>query len=97
MTKRLIIFWLPCLRFLTSNIPSQKFSIDVSNTLLLTVLISLLSNTFMLVSMNASEEVAYLHACKAFAGLTTDALFSYVPPLVREKCSKGNRVKSSRY
>ncbi|KAN0063921.1 hypothetical protein ACQY0O_003527 [Thecaphora frezii] len=53
----------------------------LSNTLLLTVLISLLSNTFQVVAMNASEEAMYQFACKTMAGITTDAIFSYQPPL----------------
>ncbi|PWN53876.1 hypothetical protein IE53DRAFT_90894 [Violaceomyces palustris] len=53
----------------------------LSNTLLLTVLISLLSNTFQVVASNASEEAMYQHACKTMAGVTTDAIFSYQPPL----------------
>lgn len=51
------------------------------NTLLLTVLISLLSNTFQVVAMNANEEAMYQFACKTMDGITTDAIFSYQPPL----------------
>lgn len=53
----------------------------LSNTLLLTVLISLLSNTFTIVAMNANEEAMFQFACKTMAGITTDAIFSYQPPL----------------
>ncbi|PWY99001.1 hypothetical protein BCV70DRAFT_163208 [Testicularia cyperi] len=53
----------------------------LSNTLLLTVLISLLSNTFTVVAMNANEEAMFQFACKTMAGITTDAIFSYQPPM----------------
>ncbi|KAK0550543.1 hypothetical protein OC846_002391 [Tilletia horrida] len=53
----------------------------VSNVLLLTILISSLSNTFTVVAMRADEEVAYQHACRSVAGISSDALFSYIPPL----------------
>lgn len=53
----------------------------MSNTLLLTVLISLLSNTFQIVAMNANEEAMFQFACKTMSGITTDAIFSYQPPL----------------
>ncbi|GAK66767.1 receptor-activated ca2+-permeable cation channel [Moesziomyces antarcticus] len=53
----------------------------MSNTLLLTVLISLLSNTFQVVAMNANEEAMFQFACKTMSGITTDAIFSYQPPL----------------
>ncbi|KDN53254.1 hypothetical protein K437DRAFT_253272 [Tilletiaria anomala UBC 951] len=53
----------------------------VSNTLLLTVLVSLLSNTFSVVRENAAEEVQFHHTFQTLAGVSTDALFSYVPPL----------------
>ncbi|UZJ56338.1 hypothetical protein CBS101457_005658 [Exobasidium rhododendri] len=53
----------------------------MANTLLLTILISLLSNTFSTVAQNASEEAMYQHACLTLSGISTDALFSYMPPL----------------
>ncbi|PWN97667.1 hypothetical protein FA09DRAFT_330328 [Tilletiopsis washingtonensis] len=53
----------------------------LANTLLLTGLISLLSNTYSVVAASATEEVLYQHACKTMAGITSDALFSYPPPL----------------
>ncbi|KAK0530747.1 hypothetical protein OC835_003905 [Tilletia horrida] len=53
----------------------------VSNVMLLTILISSLSNTFTVVAMRADEEAAFQHACRSMAGISSDALFSYVPPL----------------
>jgi hypothetical protein len=53
----------------------------LSNTLLLTVLVSLLSNTFSAVAANADEEAMFHHTSQTLAGVSTDALFSYVPPL----------------
>ncbi|CAD6963707.1 unnamed protein product, partial [Tilletia caries] len=53
----------------------------VSNVMLLTILISSLSNTFMVTAMRADEEAAYQHACRSMAGVSSDALFSYIPPL----------------
>ncbi len=53
----------------------------VSNTLLLTVLVSLLSNTYSAIAANAEEEVMFHHCAQTLAGVSTDALFSYVPPL----------------
>ncbi|CEH11916.1 TRANSIENT RECEPTOR POTENTIAL ION CHANNEL PROTEIN [Ceraceosorus bombacis] len=61
--------------------PLMVFFAIMANTLLLTVLISLLSNTFTVVATNAAEEAMFQHACKTMLGVTTDALFSYIPPL----------------
>lgn len=61
--------------------PLMVFFAVMANSLLLTILISLLSNTFSVVSANAAEEAFYQFTCKTFAGISTDALFSYVPPL----------------
>lgn len=33
------------------------------------------------VSQNAGEEAMYQHACQTLGGITTDAVFSYQPPL----------------
>lgn len=61
--------------------PLMVFFAILANTLLLTILISLLSNTFSVVAQNASEEAMYQHACLTLNGISTDALFSYMPPL----------------
>jgi hypothetical protein len=61
--------------------PLMVFFAIMANTLLLTILISLLSNTFSIVAQNASEEAMYQHACLTLSGISTDTLFSYMPPL----------------
>ena len=61
--------------------PLMVFFAVMANTLLLTILISLLSNTFSTVAQNAAEEAMYQHACLTLSGISTDALFSYMPPL----------------
>uniref|UniRef100_V5ETU9 Receptor-activated Ca2+-permeable cation channel n=1 Tax=Kalmanozyma brasiliensis (strain GHG001) TaxID=1365824 RepID=V5ETU9_KALBG len=66
---------------LTFGPPLMIIYTVLSNTLLLTVLISLLSNTFQVVAMNANEEAMFQFACKTMSGITTDAIFSYQPPL----------------
>ncbi|SJX65465.1 related to YVC1-vacuolar cation channel [Sporisorium reilianum f. sp. reilianum] len=66
---------------LTFGPPLMIIYTVMSNTLLLTVLISLLSNTFQVVAMNANEEAMFQFACKTMSGITTDAIFSYQPPL----------------
>lgn len=53
----------------------------LANTLLLTILISLLSNTFSTVAQNAAEEAMYQHACLTLNGISSDAILSYTPPL----------------
>lgn len=53
----------------------------MANTLLLTILISLLSNTFSIVAQNAVEEAMYQFACKTVSGISSEALISYAPPL----------------
>ena len=66
---------------LTFDPPLMIIYTIMSNTLLLTVLISLLSNTFQVVAMNANEEAMFQFAVKTMSGITTDAIFSYQPPL----------------
>jgi hypothetical protein len=61
--------------------PLMVFFAILANTLLLTILISLLSNTFSTVAQNASEEAMYQHACKTLSGISSDAIMSYTPPL----------------
>ncbi|CAO1631686.1 unnamed protein product [Parajaminaea phylloscopi] len=53
----------------------------LAQTLLLTILISLLSATFSRVAEHAQEESLYQHAYSTLQGVSSEALFSYVPPL----------------
>jgi len=53
----------------------------LSNTLLLTVLVSILSNTFSTVSSDASAEYMFRRAVSTLEGVKADALLSYQPPL----------------
>ncbi|KAI0687685.1 hypothetical protein BC835DRAFT_1408332 [Cytidiella melzeri] len=52
----------------------------LSNTLLLTILISILSNTFARIDANASQEYLFQFAISTIEGVKSDALFSYQPP-----------------
>ncbi|KAJ7227072.1 receptor-activated Ca2+-permeable cation channel [Mycena pura] len=52
----------------------------LSNTLLLTILISILSNTFARIDANATEEHLFQFAISTIEGVKSDALFSYQPP-----------------
>ncbi|KAG6849727.1 hypothetical protein H0H93_005930 [Arthromyces matolae] len=52
----------------------------LSNTLLLTILISLLSNTVAGISENATQEYLFQFAIATIQGVKSDALFSYQPP-----------------
>lgn len=77
--------------------PLMVFFAVMANTLLLTILISLLSNTFSMVAQNAVEEAMYQvstksdeclttknllqFACKTVSGISSEALMSYMPPL----------------
>ncbi|CAD6932960.1 unnamed protein product, partial [Tilletia caries] len=53
----------------------------VTNIMLLTIVMSSLSNTFMVNAMLAEEEATCQHACRSMAGVSSDALFSHIPPL----------------
>lgn len=53
----------------------------LAQTLLLTILISLLSATFSRVAEHAQEESLYQHAYATLQGVSCEALFSYFPPL----------------
>ncbi|KAL8286871.1 hypothetical protein RQP46_003877 [Phenoliferia psychrophenolica] len=53
----------------------------LSQTLLLTILISLLSNTFAQVQANAETEILHQKALRTIERVKTDAMTSYVPPL----------------
>ncbi|GBE88279.1 hypothetical protein BKA93DRAFT_827390 [Sparassis latifolia] len=52
----------------------------LSNTLLLTILISILSNTFARIDTNAKQEYLFQYALSTIEGVKSDALFSYQPP-----------------
>ncbi|KAH8112747.1 receptor-activated Ca2+-permeable cation channel [Phellopilus nigrolimitatus] len=52
----------------------------LSNTLLLTILISILSNTFARINENASKEYLFQFTITTIEGVKLDALFSYQPP-----------------
>ncbi|THH27606.1 hypothetical protein EUX98_g6581 [Antrodiella citrinella] len=52
----------------------------LSNTLLLTILISILSNTFARIDANANQEYLFQFAISTIEGVKSDALFSYQPP-----------------
>ncbi|THH07159.1 hypothetical protein EW145_g3575 [Phellinidium pouzarii] len=52
----------------------------LSNTLLLTILISILSNTFARINENARQEYLYQFTIFTIEGVKSDALFSYQPP-----------------
>ncbi|KAF8688934.1 Receptor-activated Ca2 -permeable cation channel, partial [Rhizoctonia solani] len=52
----------------------------LSNTLLITIMISILSNTFARINEHASEEYLYQFAISTIEGVKSDALFSYQPP-----------------
>ncbi|KZT73077.1 hypothetical protein DAEQUDRAFT_684684 [Daedalea quercina L-15889] len=52
----------------------------LSNTLLLTILISILSNTFAQIDANAKQEYLFQYAITTIEGVKSDALFSYQPP-----------------
>ncbi|KAG8925536.1 hypothetical protein FRC01_010038 [Tulasnella sp. 417] len=53
----------------------------LSNTLLLTVLVAILSNTFSTISEDAVAESMFRRAVSTIEGVKADALFSYQPPL----------------
>ncbi|KAJ2925805.1 hypothetical protein H1R20_g11284, partial [Candolleomyces eurysporus] len=52
----------------------------LSNTLLLTILISILSNTVARIDANATQEYLYQFSISTIEGVKSDALFSYQPP-----------------
>ncbi|EJD47954.1 hypothetical protein AURDEDRAFT_113224 [Auricularia subglabra TFB-10046 SS5] len=53
----------------------------LSNTLLLTVLVSILSHTFTTISGDAEAEAMFRRAVSTIEGVKADALFSYLPPV----------------
>ena len=52
----------------------------LGNTLFLTILVSMLSNTFSNIVTNATAEVQFRRAVLTFEGVKSDAIFSYQPP-----------------
>ncbi|KAG8691753.1 hypothetical protein FRC11_010624 [Ceratobasidium sp. 423] len=53
----------------------------LSNTLLLTVLVSILSHTFSNISNDAAMEAMFRRAVSTIEGVKADAIFSYQPPM----------------
>ncbi|KAJ7623199.1 receptor-activated Ca2+-permeable cation channel [Roridomyces roridus] len=53
----------------------------LSNTLLLTVLVSILSNTFSKINEDAAAEAMFRKAVSTIEGVKADSLFSYQPPI----------------
>ncbi|KAG6919506.1 hypothetical protein DXG01_005096 [Tephrocybe rancida] len=53
----------------------------LSNTLLLTVLVSILSNTFAKINEDAAAEAMFRKAVSTIEGVKADSLFSYQPPI----------------
>ncbi|RMZ92040.1 hypothetical protein DV736_g705, partial [Chaetothyriales sp. CBS 134916] len=52
----------------------------LSNTLFLTILVSMLTNTFSNIVNNAVQEIQYRRAVQIFEGVHFDAIFAYMPP-----------------
>lgn len=52
----------------------------LGNTLFLTILVSMLSNTFATLAANTEAEIQYRRTVITFEGVKSDALFSYPPP-----------------
>jgi hypothetical protein len=52
----------------------------IGNTLFLTILVSMLTNTFSKVAANATSEIQYRRAVLTFEGVKSDAIFAYRPP-----------------
>ena len=52
----------------------------LGNTLFLTVLVSMLTNTFGTIVGNAVQEIQFRRAVLTFEGVKSDAIFAYMPP-----------------
>jgi hypothetical protein len=52
----------------------------LGNTLFLTILVSMLSNTFSLIVRNAVQEIQFRRAVLTLEGVKSDAIFAYFPP-----------------
>jgi hypothetical protein len=53
----------------------------LGNTLFLTILVAMLSNTYQILAQNATAEIQFRRAVLTFEGVKSDALFAYRPPL----------------
>lgn len=53
----------------------------LGNTLFVTILVSMLSNTFSNISANAVQEMQYRRSVLTFEGVKADSLFAFMPPL----------------
>ncbi|KAK6206556.1 hypothetical protein LQW54_007626 [Pestalotiopsis sp. IQ-011] len=52
----------------------------LGNTLFLTILVSMLSNTFSTIVANATSEIQFRRAVQTLEGVKADAIFAYMPP-----------------
>jgi hypothetical protein len=52
----------------------------LGNTLFLTILVSMLTNTFSLIAANTTAELQFRRAVLTFEGVKSDAIFAYMPP-----------------
>ena len=52
----------------------------LGNTLFLTILVSMLSNTFSIIVSNVTAEIQFRRAVLTFGGVKSDAIFAYQPP-----------------
>lgn len=52
----------------------------LGNTLFLTILVSMLTNTFSIIVKNAVQEIQFRRAVLTFEGVKSDAIFAYQPP-----------------
>ena len=53
----------------------------LGNTLFLTILVAMLSNTYTILAQNATAEIQFRRAVLTFEGVKSDAIFAYRPPL----------------
>lgn len=53
----------------------------LGNTLFLTILVAMLSNTYTNLAQNATAEIQFRRAVLTFEGVKSDAIFAYRPPL----------------
>ncbi|KAI4162686.1 MAG: hypothetical protein LQ342_003732 [Letrouitia transgressa] len=52
----------------------------IGNTLFLTIVVAMLSNTFSTIVSNATAEISFRRAVLTFEGVKSDAIFAYQPP-----------------
>lgn len=53
----------------------------LGNTLFLTILVAMLSNTYTTLAQNATSEIQFRRAVLTFEGVKSDAIFAYRPPI----------------